>query len=307
MFSRSRFLGGQPDSFKISMAYQVSCSGVPLSSAFPGSPLAPRLQRALSMQPSIDLPVLDAFDPATNVGQQRYELAEVEWTSDDSSDAVQKRLHKASVNPDLVNEYVHISIHSVSPDVPGGFIKAAAPQDIVEVQLAVQQTPPQLRRLELVKLSSTGSVDAVLLSDMLQYCDLEGLTRLRFSEGMLRLWEDPLIDRLTVLRSLNLSSCGLFALPSDIGRLTSLRELRLSDNRLIQLPKDVGRLLYLRRLVADNNMLTAIPGEQIPGFSWHSCTDRLHAYICCTPNHTAPVILKHSNNTARVLGLFHIQ
>ncbi len=225
--------------------------------------MAPRLQRALSMQPSIDLPVLD-FDVAANGGQHRYELAEVEWTSDDSGDAVQRKLHKTSVSPDLVNEYVHVHIQSVSPDVPGGFIKAAAPQDIVEVQLAVQQTPPQLRRLELIKLSSTGNVDAVLLSDMLQYCDLEGLTRLRFSEGMLCLWEDDLINRLTTLRSLNLSSCGLFALPSDIGRLTTLRELKLSDNRLIQLPKELGCLVHLRRLVADNNMLTAIPGKLAP-------------------------------------------
>lgn len=223
--------------------------------------MAPRLQRALSMQPSIDLPVIGTSDAASVAGQHRYELAEVEWTSDDSTDTVQRKLHRASVNPDLVNEYVQVHIQSVSPDVPGGFIKAAAPQDIVEVQLAVQQTPPQLRRLELVKLSSTGVVDATLLSDMLQYCDLEGLTRLRFSEGMLRLWEDDLINRLTALRSLNLSSCGLFALPSDIGRLGALRELRLSDNRLIALPKEVGQLMHLRRLVADNNMLTAIPGN----------------------------------------------
>ncbi|KAL0020138.1 hypothetical protein WJX77_006173 [Trebouxia sp. C0004] len=223
--------------------------------------MAPRLQRALSMQPSIDLPVVDKSDAASVAGQHRYELAEVEWTSDDAADTVQRKLHRASVNPDLVNEYVQVHIQSVSPDIPGGFIKAAAPQDIVEVQLVVQQTPPQLRRLELVKLSSTGVVDATLLSDMLQFCDLEGLTRLRFSEGMLRLWEDDLINRLTALRSLNLSSCGLFALPSDIGRLAALRELRLSDNRLIALPKEVGQLMHLRRLVADNNMLTAIPVE----------------------------------------------
>ena len=243
------------------MAYQVSCSGVALSSAFPGSPVAPRLERAWSMQPSIDLPVLEAIDPALGDGQHRYELAEIEWTSDDSSDAVQKRLHRASVNPELVNEYVHIHIQSVSPDVPGGFIKAAAPQDIVEVQLAVQQTPPQLRRLELARLTSTGAVDAGLLSQVLQACDLETLTRLRFAEGMLHLWDDQLLSRLTALRSLNLNSCGLGALPSEVGCLTTLRELRLSNNRLIHLPKELGQLLHLRRLVADDNLLTAIPGE----------------------------------------------
>ena len=223
--------------------------------------MAPRLQRALSMQPSIDLPILDPAYAPSDGGQHRYELAEVEWTSDDSNEAVHRRLHRASVSPELVNEYVHVNIQSVSPAEPGGFIKAAAPQDIVEVQLAVEQTPPQLRRLELVKLSSTGSVDATLLNDMLQHCDLEGLTRLRFSEGMLRLWDDDLLDRLQALRSLNLSGCGLFALPSDISRLTNLRELRLSDNRLAHLPKELGRLVFLKRLVADNNLMTAIPGS----------------------------------------------
>lgn len=255
-FGRSRFLG-QPDSFRMSLAYQVSCSGVPLSSAYPGSPIAPRLQRALSMQPSIDLPPLELAP----VAGQRYELAEVDWTSDDSDSAIQKKLHKASVNPDLVNEYVHISINSIDPDTPGGIVKASAPQNIVEVQLAVEQTPPQLRRLELIRVSTSGSVSAALLSDMLHNCDLEGLTRLRFSEGMLQLWEDSLLSRLEALRSLNLSSCGLSAIPSDIGRLTSLRELRMSENIIAQLPKDISKLVHLKRLVADHNQLMAIPGK----------------------------------------------
>ena len=236
--------------------------------------MAPRLQRALSMQPSIDLPVLDPAYAPSEKGQHRYELAEVKWTSDDSNEAVQRRLQKASVSPDLVNEYVHVHIQSVSPDVPGGFIKAAAPQDIVEVQLAVEQTPPQLRRLELTKLSSTGSVDATVLSDLLQHYDLESVTRLRFSEGMLRLWDDDLLSRLESLRSLNLSSCGLFALPADISRLINLRELRLSDNRLAQLPKELGRLAHLKRLVADNNAMTAIPGVTLhvcPVQQQHDC------------------------------------
>lgn len=255
-FGRSRFLG-QPDTFRITLAYQVSCSGVPLSSAYPGSPVAPRLQRALSMQPSIDLP---PTEPAP-LASHRYELAEVEWTSDDSDSAVQKRLHQASVNPDLVNEYVHVAIHSIGPHTPGGITKASAPQDIVEVQLAVEQTPPQLRRLELIRVSTTGSVSASLLSDMLHYCDLEGLTRLRFSEGMLQLWDDSLLSRLAALRSLNLSNCGLSAIPSDVGQLTSLRELRMSDNTITQLPKDISKLVHLKRLVADHNLLSAIPGR----------------------------------------------
>ena len=255
-FGRSRFLG-QPDLFRITLAYQVSCSGVPLSSAFPGSPVAPRLQRALSMQPSIDLPVVEPL----HVAGHRYELAEVDWSSDDSDSAVQKRLHQASVNPDLVNEYVHVNIHSIDPDLPGGIIKASAPQDVVEVQLAVEQTPPQLRRLELIRVSTSGSVSAALLSDMLHYCDLEGLTRLRFSEGI-QLWEDSLLSRLEALRSLNLSNCALSALPSEVGRLTSLRELKMSDNTIAQLPKDISKLVHLKRLVADHNLLTAIPGQR---------------------------------------------
>lgn len=258
MFGRTRFYG-QPDSFRISLAYQVSCSGVCLSSAYPGSPVAPRLQRALSMQPSIDLPPVE-IKPELPNATHRYELAEVDWTSDDSDSAVQKRLHQASVNPDLVNEYVYVRIHSNSPDEPGGIIKASAPQDVVEVQLVVEQTPPQLRRLELIRVSTSGSVSAALLSDMLQYCDLEGLTRLRFSEGMLQLWEDSLLSRLQALRSLNISNCGLSAISSDVGRLTNLRELRMNDNVISQLPKEISCLVHLKRLVADHNLLAAVPG-----------------------------------------------
>ena len=214
------------------------------------------------MQPSIDLPAVDLSDVANSAGQHRYELAEVEWTSVDSNEVVRNRLHQASVNPELVNEYVHVLIQSASPDVPGGIIRAAAPQQVVEVQLEVQQTPPQLRRLELARLTSTGSVDSTLMSELLQACDLEGLTRLRFAEGMLHLWEAELLERLVALRSLNLTNCGLLALPSDVGTLTTLRELRISNNRLVHLPKELGQLVHLRRLVADNNLLTAIPGER---------------------------------------------
>lgn len=48
------------------------------------------------------------------------------------------RVHRASVNPELVNEYVHVRISSIGLDSPGrGIIKASAPLNEVELELQV--------------------------------------------------------------------------------------------------------------------------------------------------------------------------
>ncbi len=53
-----------------------------------------------------------------------------------------------------------------------------------------------------------------LLAELLAGCELEGVTRLRCSEGMLPAWDAALFGRLLGLRVLNLSACGLAALPA---------------------------------------------------------------------------------------------
>ena len=62
----------------------------------------------------------------------------MEWTSEDSESVVVARVHRASVNPELVNEYVHVRISSIGLDSPGrGIIKASAPLNEVELELQV--------------------------------------------------------------------------------------------------------------------------------------------------------------------------
>lgn len=73
--------------------------------------------------------------------------------------------------------------------------------------------PWQVRRIELLRTSASGAVAPSLVGELLQACELEGVTKLRCSEGMLPGWEPALFRRLLGLRTLNLSSCGLAALP----------------------------------------------------------------------------------------------
>ena len=48
------------------------------------------------------------------------------------------RVRRASVNPELVNEYVHVRISSIGLSSPGrGIIKASAPLNEVELELQV--------------------------------------------------------------------------------------------------------------------------------------------------------------------------
>ena len=72
----------------------------------------------------------------------------------------------------------------------------------------------QVRRIELARSTGTGSVSPALLEALLHEVELEGVTRLRCAEGLVPPWEPRLLQRLLGLRTLNLSSCGLTALPA---------------------------------------------------------------------------------------------
>jgi len=61
------------------------------------------------------------------------------------------------------------------------------------------------------------------------------------------------------LTSLDLSHCGLEALPKEIGLATALEELRLSGNALTSLPVEVASLRRLRTLDLSDNALSAVP------------------------------------------------
>ncbi len=71
----------------------------------------------------------------------------------------------------------------------------------------------QVRRIELSRTTASGAVAPEFVSELLGACELEGVAKLRCAEGMLPAWQPELFSRLDGLRVLNLSSCGLSALP----------------------------------------------------------------------------------------------
>jgi internalin A len=60
---------------------------------------------------------------------------------------------------------------------------------------------------------------------------------------------------------LDLRSCGLSELPSEIGQLTQLQSLTLGLNSLTTLPEEIGELTHLRLLDLGGNQLTTLPPE----------------------------------------------
>ncbi len=76
----------------------------------------------------------------------------------------------------------------------------------------------QVRRIELARAAGAGAAPPALLEALLGAVALERVTRLRCGEGAVPAWGPGLLRRLVGLRSLNLSACGLTALPPGAGR-----------------------------------------------------------------------------------------
>ena len=68
-----------------------------------------------------------------------------------------------------------------------------------------------------------GSPQLTLLTTLMSECRLEGLRRLQCMEGLVPLWEDGVVERLTDLRCLLLTSCGLATLPPGMKRTSDYR------------------------------------------------------------------------------------
>ncbi|KAK9861855.1 hypothetical protein WJX84_002096 [Apatococcus fuscideae] len=237
---RKRILGGQPDSFKVTLGYQVAQLDSPRYA--PPARLHKDEDRYLGPE------------------ERHFETSDVQWTEYDTELSVLERLRLSSVVPPLFEEHVAVVLQPLGADYPaGGVIRAAAPTNEVEVRLVVAQIRPQLRRMELTRMSTSGAAQQHVLSAIMREVDLEGVTRLKCSEGLTRIWEDTPGERLACLRVLNLNHCGLTGLPATLGSLTNLRELRLAHNRLSGLPQEIGSLKRLQKLDADHNLLAAIP------------------------------------------------
>ena len=64
---------------------------------------------------------------------------------------------------------------------------------------------------------------------------------------------------LSEIKTLDLSSCKLTALPLGIGLLTNLRELRVVNNALTDLPESMTNLTLLNTLHLEGNALKSVP------------------------------------------------
>ncbi|KAK9820032.1 hypothetical protein WJX72_005289 [[Myrmecia] bisecta] len=237
-----RILGGQPDAFRLVLGYQVGSI------------------EASNGQPLVEDDASQEVQPGTDeTTASHYQTAMVDWTADEADAAVVSKLKSATVEPILLEERVQLKL--TTTDGPGGVMRASAPLNDVEVTLKVQKLVPKLRRLDLARVSTSGSVSPALMASLMQACKLEGVTRLTCAEGFVSIWEHHIISRLTSLQTLNLGYCGLVTLPGAIGKLTALKDLRVHSNKLTALPHELGLLTSLQRLVADTNLLTSIPVE----------------------------------------------
>jgi hypothetical protein len=113
-----------------------------------------------------------------------------------------------------------------------------------------------LTRLRTLKLTSAPPENLDLLAALPSLSDLK-LDQLK--PPLLEV--PPVVFTLTGLRFLEISSCGLRALPAEIARLTRLESLKLGFNALEALPPEIGTLPNLETLIVYRNELRTVPAE----------------------------------------------
>eukprot|EP00899_Mesostigma_viride_P008935 jgi/Mesvir1/18042/Mv09359-RA.2 len=72
---------------------------------------------------------------------------------------------------------------------------------------------------------------------------------------------DLRLDMASHTGRVDLSDCGLEAIPARLFEVTDLQDLSLAGNRIRELPREIARLTQLRRLGLAGNQLTALPEE----------------------------------------------
>jgi hypothetical protein len=140
-------------------------------------------------------------------------------------------------------------------------------RQVVSVALRVVCTPPVLRSLAFTRAAGSGSVPESLVRGLLQHMDLSHVWKVRGCEGLPpHFWASCVeASRWRSLFNLNLSSCGLTALPAAVGQLAPLHVLRLNHNKLTSLPPELGLLSELEVLWCNHNGLTTLPGARRGG------------------------------------------
>ena len=137
MFGR-RILGGQPDSFKVTLGYQVrgvlSSHSFTKFSHFPDRLLACTRQIAELDSPRYAPRARLHKDEDQYLGpeERHFETSDVQWTEYDTELSVLERLRLSSVVPPQYEEVVAVRLQPLGADYPsGGMVRASAPTNEV--------------------------------------------------------------------------------------------------------------------------------------------------------------------------------
>jgi hypothetical protein len=238
-FSR-RVFGGSPDSFRLTVEYG------PATAHSYSHPHGHHYQLRQHPGQQVRLPVAAA-------------RVEFEWTSDDAESAVVERFAQrvSAAMEDLMEERVVVALLTEDIDHAASF-----PNNRVRLRLRTAKVAPVLRNLQFKRSSSSGVASESLLAALLAHVDVATAWKVKGDDGFGNFWSSCVeVAQWASLRNINLSSCGLSALPPAVGGITSLKILRVSHNKLAVLPPELRALTGLEVLSADHNQLAALPPE----------------------------------------------
>ncbi|MBD8909093.1 leucine-rich repeat-containing protein kinase family protein [Methylorubrum zatmanii] len=109
--------------------------------------------------------------------------------------------------------------------------------------------------------------------------DLAGARELRLG-GPLAEFPPEIFGLAETLERLDLTGCGLTALPDEMGRLTKLRVLFCSGNRFDRLPPSLGDCRALSQIGFRATGLREVPAEALPpSLRWLTLTDNRIAHL----------------------------
>jgi Leucine-rich repeat (LRR) protein len=205
---------------------------------------------------------------------------EFEFNSDESEAAIAERFvqKKSALLLDRIEERVVLKLVAVDAEKliqiahSGPSHASHQSPGAVRMEVSIACRSPVLRCIQFYRVTGSGNVsDAAMQMLLMSQCDLRTVWKVKGAEGFGNIWSAAVatpgsgagasaMHDWSQLRNLNLSHCGLSALPPAVGAVSALRILRVSYNKLSAMPAELQELSELEVLAADHNQLMSIPG-----------------------------------------------